>query len=65
MNARPWIRFLTCFVALGAMFTLPRARIAEAQTCSCEVCFCYRTHPVTQTCTMPALEPCDCWECPS
>ena len=49
-------------VVVASIFGLVPLRDADGQ-CGCSVCGCYRTHPVTQECNMPSLEPCDCWLC--
>lgn len=38
---------------------------AQGPTCEkgCEICGCYRVHPISELCSVPALEPCDCGIC--
>jgi hypothetical protein len=53
---------LASLAMIGLLVALPTGSL-KAQSCGCSICGCFRTHPISQQCEMPALEPCHCWKC--
>lgn len=56
-------RLVLCATVLSSFLTLVPVHSAQGQSCGCSICGCFRNHPGTGECNVPAVEPCDCWVC--
>mgnify|MGYP001405652202 CR=1 FL=1 len=54
--------FLTAIMISGLLALVPTKQ-ADAQSCGCSICGCFRNHPTSGEWNVPATEPCDCWVC--
>jgi hypothetical protein len=51
-------------MGLIGFLSVPSPRPAEAHSlCGCDLCWCFKIRQSTGECDVPAVEPCDCWQC--